>query len=140
MAVAVQLCEGRTKAAAPFAVSPVPAGFTSPCESWLDRPLDFNELLIAHPTATFAVRVTGDSMTGAGIFPGDIAVIDRAVEPTDGRVVLAIVDGGFTIKRYRNKGGRVWLQAANPAYQDITLNEESAASVWGVVEYTLHRP
>lgn len=136
----VRACLARTKAAVPFAVSPVPAGFTSPCESWLDRPLDFNELLIAHPTATFAVRVTGDSMVGAGIFPGDIAVIDRAVEATDGRVVLAIVDGGFTIKRYRTRGGKVWLQAANIAYPDILITEDSAATVWGVVEYTLHRP
>jgi len=140
MTTAPRACQARTTAAVPFALNPVPAGFTSPCESWLDRPLDFNELLIAHPTATFAVRITGDSMTGAGIFPGDIAVIDRAVEATDGRVVLAIVDGGFTIKRYRTRGGRVWLQAANPSYPDILITEECGATVWGVVEYTLHRP
>lgn len=125
--------EARTRARVPFALASVPAGFPSPADDYLDRPLDFNELLIAHPAATFAVRVVGDSMTGAGIFPGDIAVVDRAETATDGRVILAILDGEFTVKRYRKKGTAVWLEAANPSYADIPLTGDRDFQVWGVI-------
>lgn len=82
----------------------VVAGFPSPADDYLDHPLDFNELLIAHPAATFAVRVTGESMVGAGIFPGDIAVVDRSLSARDGLVVLAILAGNFTLKYFRKRG------------------------------------
>jgi hypothetical protein len=79
-------------------------------EDYADRPLDFNELLIEHPAAIFGIRIEGDSMTGAGIFPGDIAVVDRARAPVNGSIVLALVDGAFTVKRYRIRDGAVVLQ------------------------------
>jgi DNA polymerase V len=110
-----------------------PAGFPSPADDYLEGPLDFNELLIKNASATFAVRIAGDSMTGAGLFPGDIAVVDRAVTPQDKCVVLALLDGGFTIKRYRRRRDRVWLQAENPAYPDITINDGCDFQVWGVI-------
>ena len=81
-------------------------GFPSPADDYLDRPLDFNELLVRNPAATFAVRLASDSMIGAGLFPGDIAVIDRSVTPTPGCIVLALIDGEFTIKRYRPRDGK----------------------------------
>jgi DNA polymerase V len=109
------------------------AGFPSPAEDYVDRPLDFNELLIEHPAATFAVRIEGDSMTGIGIFPGDIAVVDRAKKPVNGCIVLALLDGAFTVKRYRMKRGAVLLQAENPAYPDLAVGDGSAFEVWGVV-------
>jgi DNA polymerase V len=121
----------------PFALWPVSAGFPSPAQDYLDRPLDFNELLIVHPAATFAVRVVGNSMTGAGIFPGDIAVVDRALTPADGNIVLAVVDGEFTIKRFRQGRGRVWLEADNPDYQDIVFGEGTTAEIWGRVTHTV---
>lgn len=124
---------GPITATVPLMLSQVPAGFPSPAEDYLDKPLDFNELLVAHPAATFAVRVTGDSMTGAGIFNGDIAVVDRALTAKDGSLILAILDGAFTLKRYRDRQGRRWLESANPAYPDIPLTEDSAFEVWGVV-------
>ena len=108
-------------------------GFPSPAEDYVDRPLDFNELLIEHPAATFAIRIEGDSMTGAGIFPGDIAVVDRAREPVNGSIVLALLDGAFTVKRYRVKDGAVWLQAENPAYPDMQLTDGQTFEVWGVI-------
>jgi DNA polymerase V len=109
-------------------------GFPSPADDYLDRPLDFNELLIRNPAATFAVRLASDSMTGAGLFPGDIAVIDRSLTPSNGCIVLALLDGEFTIKRYRPKGeGRVLLQAENPSFPDIDVTAERAFEVWGVV-------
>jgi DNA polymerase V len=109
------------------------AGFPSPAEDYVDRPLDFNELLIEHPAATFAIRIEGDSMTGAGIFPGDIAVVDRTRTPVNGSIVLALLDGAFTVKRYRKRSGAIWLQAENPAYPDLRLSDVSIFEVWGVI-------
>lgn len=130
-------CEVRTCLSVPLVGSSVPAGFPSPADDYLDRPLDFNELLITHPAATFAVRVAGDSMTGVGIFPGDIAVVDRSVTASDGSIILGILDGEFTIKRYRSRGGRVWLEADNASYPPIPINEDSSFEVWGVVRHTI---
>jgi DNA polymerase V len=120
-------------AAVPLMVSPAACGFPSPADDYLDGPLDFNELLIQNPAATFAVRIAGESMTGVGLFPGDIAVVDRVRTPVDGSIVLALLGGEFAIKRYRCKGTRVWLQAENPAFKDIVLTEDSAFEVWGVI-------
>lgn len=109
------------------------AGFPSPADDYLDKPLDFNELLIENPDATFAVRVAGDSMIDAGIFPGDIAIVDRSKTAHDRSIILAILDGEFTIKRYRQRGQRQWLEAENKNYNSIELNEHSAFEVWGCV-------
>ena len=109
------------------------AGFPSPADDYMDRPLDFNELLIENPAATFAVRIAGESMIGAGIFPNDIAVVDRSRTAVSGCIVLALIDGEFTVKRYRVKAGRVTLQAENPAFRDILIAGECAFEVWGVV-------
>jgi DNA polymerase V len=108
-------------------------GFPSPADDYLDRPLDFNELLIRNPAATFAVRLASDSMIGAGLFPGDIAVIDRSVTPTPGCIVLALLDGEFTVKRYRPGEGKMVLAAENPDFPDIEVTAERAFEVWGVV-------
>jgi DNA polymerase V len=132
-----QHCAHRTAASVPMMLAVVPAGFPSPADDYLDHPLDFNELLIHHPAATFAVRVAGDSMIGAGIFHGDIAVVDRALSATDGRIVLAVLDGDFTLKRYRHQGATHWLEAANPAYGVIPISEDSQFEVWGVVRHAI---
>lgn len=131
------LCEARTHAAVPAFVSSISAGFPSPADDYLDSPLDFNELLIAHPAATFAVRVAGDSMQGIGLFPGDIAVVDRAITAVDGAIILGIIGGEFTIKRYRRRGNEAWLEAANPAYRNIPITEEQGFEVWGVVRHAI---
>lgn len=123
----------RTQATIPLMSAKAPCGFPSPADDYLDRPLDFNELIIENAAATFAVRVAGDSMTGAGIFSGDIAVVNRAREPIDGCVVLALLDGEFTIKRYRKRGTRIWLEPENPAFQAIEISEDTAFEVWGVI-------
>ena len=132
-------CLAVTRAAIPMFASRVPAGFPSPADDYLDHPLDFNELLIAHPAATFAVRVTGISMDGIGIFPGDIAVVDRALTAVDGSIILGILDGEFTIKRYRRKGAAAWLEAANPAFGPTMLDEHRQFEVWGVVPHTIRK-
>jgi DNA polymerase V len=125
--------ESRVGRAVPLMGTKAACGFPSPADDYLDRPLDFNELLIENPAATFAVRIAGDSMTGAGLFPGDIAVVDRSLPVRDRCIVLALVDGEFTIKRYRKKRDRVWLEAENPAYQDISISEQMSFEVWGVI-------
>ena len=125
--------EPRRAATVPLMATSAACGFPSPADDYLDQPLDFNELLIENPAATFAVRIAGESMTGAGLYPGDIAVVDRSRTPVDGSIVLALLGGEFTIKRYRRKGARIWLQAENPGFSDINLDEESAFEVWGVI-------
>src|ERR1700744_5725080 len=122
--------EARRPATVPLMAGPAECGFPSPADDYLNRPLDFNELLIENPAATFAVRIAGESMTGAGLFPGDIAVVDRSRQPGDRSVVLALIGGEFTIKRYRRKGERVWLQAENPNFRNIELGEDLTFEVW----------
>jgi DNA polymerase V len=124
--------EGRVAARIPMMAWSAACGFPSPAEDYVDRPLDFNELLIEHPVATFAIRIEGDSMIRAGIFPGDIAVVDRPRTPVNGNIVLALLDGAFTAKRYRVKDGAVWLEAENPAFPDIAVRDGQSFEVWGV--------
>jgi DNA polymerase V len=119
--------------AVPFATGPAKCGFPSPADDYLDTPLDFNELLVSNPAATFAVRLAGESMTGAGLFPGDIAVVDRSIAPTNNCIVLALLDGEFTVKRYRRTSGHIILAAENPAFAPITITEDRAFEVWGVI-------
>ena len=126
--------ESRSALRVPMMAWSAAAGFPSPAEDYVDRPLDFNELLIEHPAATFAIRIEGESMTGAGIFPGDIAVVDRARDAIDGNVILALLDGAFTVKRYRTRDGAVWLQAENPAFPDMPLSDGQSFEVWGVIK------
>ncbi|MDB5553496.1 MAG: response transcriptional repressor, RecA-mediated autopeptidase [Rhizobium sp.] len=121
----------------PLMTGSASAGFPSPADDYLEGPLDFNDLLIKNASATFAVRIAGDSMTGAGMFPGDIAVVDKAAEPHDRCIVLAVVNGDFTIKRFRRKRDRIVLQAENPAYQDIVITEGMGFKVWGVISKSI---
>ena len=129
----VQKCEARIALAVPLVGWEVRAGFPSPAEDYVERALDFNELLIANPAATFAVRVAGDSMSGDGILPGDIAVVDRSVPAANDRVILALVNGEFTLKRYRCRGARMWLEASNTAYKPIPITDATEFECWGSV-------
>ena len=131
--------KARKRATVPLMVSPATCGFPSLADDYIDVPLGFNELLIANQAATFAVRIAGETMTDVGLFPGDIAVVDRSRAPADGSIVLALLDGEFTIKRYRTKGGRVWLQAENRLYMDIEIKEGTVFEVWGVVSASIRK-
>ena len=125
--------EIRLTATVPLVTASASCGFPSPAEDHLDRALDFNELLVENVPATFTVRVAGDSMTGIGILPGDYAVVNRAITATDKAIVVALVDGEFTLKRYRRRGGRAWLAAENLAYSDMEILDGMSFEVWGVV-------
>jgi DNA polymerase V len=131
------ISQALTKASVPLASCSVAAGFPSPADDYLERPLDFNELLIQNPAATFAVRIAGESMTGAGLFPGDIAVVNRALTPVNGSIVMALLDGEFTIKRYRITKNQIWLQAENRNFADILIPEGASFEIWGVISHSI---
>lgn len=116
----------------------VPAGYPSPSQDYFDGTLDLNEHLIKDKTSTFIVRVVGDSMEGAGISDGDELIVDRAAEPHDGSVVLAVLDGEITVKRLRLTSQGVILAPQNPRYPPIQV-AESDLVIWGVVTRCLHR-
>lgn len=119
--------------------TPVRAGFPNPAEDARGIALDLNELVIKHPVATFYLKVEGDSMNGAGILAGDMVVVDKSLDPRSGDIVVAAVDGDFTLKHLRRDGQKAWLIAANPDYPPIALHEASDAVIWGVVTYVIHK-
>ena len=111
----------------------VSAGFPSPADDYLEGRIDLNEHLIHHPAATFFVRVSGDSMKGAGIFDGDLLIVDRAAEVTSGSIVVARIHDEFTLKRVRKTGNRVFLVPENEKYQTVEVTEGSDFEIWGRV-------
>lgn len=115
-----------------FACSVV-AGFPSPAEDHIEKTLDINELLIEHPAATFFVRVAGDSMIGVSIQDGDILVVDRSKTPIDDNIVIALVNGEYTVKRLSIKDEVIELCPENPDYSPIRLSGMDELIVWGVV-------
>jgi len=102
-------------------------------------PLDLNELLVRRPAATFFVRVEGDSMIGEGIRDGDILVVDRSLRPASGDIVIACVDGDFTVKTYRRDKDGVRLEPANPAFPAIKLKPGQELDYFGKVMACIHR-
>ena len=118
----------------------ISAGFPSPAEDYMEERLDLNRLLIKHPAATFFVKVEGASMIGAGIYPGDILVVDRSLQARSNDVVVAVLDGEFTVKRWvRESDEQGWLMAENPMYKPIEIGPDSDFKVWGVVTNVIHR-
>ena len=114
-------------------VNRVCAGFPSPAEDLGAQRIDLAQVLITHPQATFILRARGHSMMEAGIFDNDLLVVNRAIPPRHRHIVVAVVDGDFTVKRLYQLGGRIKLQAANPTFPDIVPSEGQLLEVWGVV-------
>lgn len=123
----------------PLAESAVHAGFPSPADDFLEGSLDLNSLVIRHPEATFFARVEGDSMKDEGIVEGDILVVDKSIEPYDGCLAVAVVDGEFTLKRVRMEPDKILLVPANPKYKVIEIFPDNEFSVWGVVRYVVKK-
>lgn len=117
----------------------VVAGFPSPAEQYQEPPLDLNELLVKRPAATFFVRVQGSSMTGAGIHDGDLLVVDRSLRPASGDVIIACVDGDFTVKTYRRDKDGVRLEPANPDFPVIRIKPGQELDYFGKVTASIHR-
>jgi len=122
----------------PLAVSTVAAGFPSPADDYIDSGIDLNEALIRHPSSTFFLRVSGDSMVEAGIQHGDLLVVDRSLEPRPGLIVVAVLDGAFTLKRLARHRGRLRLEAANRAYPPLELEQCGDVQIWGVAIHVIH--
>lgn len=117
---------------------PISAGFPSPADDLIDKKLDLNEALIKQPAATFFVKVQGDSMKDAGILNGDLLIVDRSISPKSGQVVVALINGEFTVKKIQKKGKELFLQPQNPSYKEIKITKEMDFVVWGVVTYAIH--
>ena len=116
----------------------VSAGFPSPADDYKEKKLDLNDLLIRQSEATFFAKASGDSMTGAGIFDGDLLIVDRSITATDGKIVIAVVNGELTVKRFKIVGRTAQLHPENPKYSPITLCEGDNVNVWGVVTNVIH--
>jgi DNA polymerase V len=123
----------------PLFMCGISAGFPSPADDYIERLLDLNELLIKNPPATFFVKVAGDSMTGVGINDGDILIVDRSIEATNRKIVIAAVNGELTVKRLVKKNTSYSLVAENPNYESLEVNEESQCEIWGVVTSVIHQ-
>ena len=126
-------------AAAPLFLARISAGFPSPADDYVERALDLNAHLVRNPAATFMVRVSWDSMTGAGILDGDILVVDRAEEATPGRIVVAVLDGELTVKRLQVRRGARLLVAENPRYPPVRVDPGQELRLWGVVVGVVRR-
>ena len=136
--VGVFLPDRRTRWSRPLIMCRVPAGFPSPAEDYVEGRIDLNRDLIKHPLSTFYIRVSGDSMVGAGIMPGALLVVDRAVEALDGHVVVARINDELCVKRLSIcDDGRVWLLSENEQYRPIEIKEEMDFEVWGRVLYSI---
>lgn len=123
----------------PVAGDCVRAGFPSPAEDFQVERLDLTSILVSHPQATFFLRLRGDSMRDAGLFDGDLLVVNRALKPAHQDIVIAVVDGEFTCKTLWLKFGRMKLVAANPTYPEIVPKEGQTIEVWGVVTASIKR-
>ena len=106
----------------------------------MDKSLDLNEHLVSNPASTFFVKAKGDSMKDAGINSGDILIVDRSVTPKDKQIVVAMLDGEFTVKRLRRKKGHVFLASENDSFAPIEITAEQELVIWGVVTFVIHQP
>ncbi|HAF45912.1 MAG TPA: peptidase S24 [Gallionellaceae bacterium] len=117
----------------------VPAGFPSPADDYVERRLSLDEHLIQHRESTFFMRVAGHSMRELGIFDGDLLVVDRSVPAAHGSVVVAVLDGEFTVKQLLYTPQGKVLRAAHPDYPEVVIKPEQDFSIWGVVQWNVHR-
>ncbi|MGC1181414.1 LexA family protein [Legionella sp.] len=122
----------------PVFSSKVQAGFPSPADDYIEGYLDLNTQFIRHPASTFVLKAIGESMVDAGIFSGDWLLVDKSLEATDGKIVIAAVNGELTVKRLSRKGKRVQLLSANPQFKPIDITEEMEMVIWGVVTCVFH--
>lgn len=122
-----------------FLTHRISAGFPSPAADYAEEGLDLNEYLVRNKTATYMFTVRGDSMTGAGIENGDKVVVDRSLLPANDDIVVAIVNGEFTIKRFHKGRSCIELHAENPAYPPITFSDGSELQIWGVIVGVVRR-
>jgi DNA polymerase V len=123
----------------PFSSSVISAGFPSPADDYMEQTLDLNQLLIRHPSATFYIRAKGNSMINAGIYDGDILIVDRSLLPANKSVVIGVIDGEFTVKRISKEKEKLFLIPENDEYKHIEVNPDTDLKIWGVVTHVIHK-
>ena len=128
-----------TELSIPIFTSRVQAGFPSPADDHLEDALVLNSHLFHHKEATFFVKAQGDSMIGAGIQQGDILIVDKSLGAKSGKIVIAVVDGEFTVKRLHKYKGNITLKAENPDFEDIKISGDDELIIWGVVTSVIHQ-
>lgn len=124
--------------AIPLYTSKVQAGFPSPADDYQEGTLNLEEHLIQNPASTFFVRVIGNSMINAGMYPNDLLIVDKSLTPVSGKVIVAILNGEFTVKRLVKKRNKTFLVAENPDYEPIDVTDNSEFQIWGVVTNVIH--
>mgnify|MGYP001220867323 CR=1 FL=1 len=122
----------------PLASETISAGFPSPAEDYIELGIDLNKYLIKNPKSTFFLRVNGHSMNNAGIYNNDLLIIDRSINPNPGHIVVALLDGEFTLKRLVKKENSYYLKADKENYPAINLYEYINVEIWGVATYSIH--
>jgi DNA polymerase V len=130
---------GETEMERPLIGSEIAAGFPSPAQDYIEETLDLNKHLISHPMATYFVKVEGYSMVNAGIYPGDILIVDRSLEPAHKKIVIAVVDGELTVKRLFREKGKWFLAPENPEFEPLEITDDMSFKIWGVVTYAIHK-
>ena len=122
----------------PLITECIPAGFPSPAENYIDTSIDLNEELIRNPSSTFFLRVQGESMSNAGILDGDLLIVDRSINPQPGHIVVAALNGSFTLKRLTYHKNVPYLEAEHPNYSALDLRHYESVQIWGVAIYSIH--
>ncbi len=122
----------------PLASEHIAAGFPSPADNYIENSIDLNEELIHHPASTFFLRVKGESMSNAGVLDGDLLIVDRSLDPQPGHIVVAILDGSFTLKKLTYSKGVPYLEAKHPNHPTIDLRNYKNVQIWGVAIYSIH--
>ena len=117
----------------------ISAGFPSPADDHLEKNLDLNEYLIKNPNSTFFVRVQGESMLGSGINSDDILIVDRSLEASSGKIIIAVLYGELTVKRLRFSKNEIWLDADNEKFDSIKITEEMNFHIWGIATNVIHK-
>jgi len=132
--------EKRTSRPIPLSSGTVQAGFPSPADDYVEKSIDLNEQLVRNPTSTFFVRARGDSMKDAGITSGDILVVDKSISAANRHIVVAMLDGDFTVKRLRRRNNRVFLESGNQEFPPREITPDQELVIWGVVTFVIHQP
>lgn len=128
-----------TKLELPLIESGISAGFPSPAADFLDTVIDLNKYLIKNPSTTFIAFTDGNSLTGAGINDKDLLIIDKSLEPTDGKIAVCIIDGEFTAKRLKVVNKEIWLLPENEDYTPIKISEFNDFEIWGIVTFSIQK-
>ncbi|MCG5643656.1 translesion error-prone DNA polymerase V autoproteolytic subunit [Flavobacteriaceae bacterium LSUCC0859] len=126
-----------TNSKQPIIEGGISAGFPSPADDFKEIRISLDENLVRNKEATFYARVSGESMIGAGLDDGDLLVIDRSLEPKDGKIAVCYIDGEFTVKRLKIDQGKLYLMPENNKYKPIEVHEDNTLLVWGVVTYVI---